>query len=276
MSGPGGPDIFTLPPTLDQPDGQLVMAFAAWQGNTIGYLTCGIRPMYLADLNLGPDNDGTPTLSPYHPGAAPADSPTCPVPPQPPPGYWQVAADGGVFTFGSAGFYGSTGSMKLNKPVVGMAADPDHRGYWLVASDGGVFAFGDAGFYGSTGSIKLNKPIVAMIPTLDGGGYWLIASDGGVFAFGDAPFYGSTGGDNLRPTRSRRRRRASSGAATGSSTPTARSSATATRRSRANRSSPLAGTASRAWPGPTTRAGTGSPARTATWPTSATRPRTAP
>jgi len=194
MSGPGGPDIFTLPPTLDQPDGQLVMAFAAWQGSTIGYLTCGIRPMYLADLNLGPDNDGTPTLSPYDPGTAPADSPTCPVPPQPPPGYWQVAADGGVFTFGSAGFYGSTGSMKLNKPVVGMAPTPDHRGYWLVASDGGVFAYGDAGFFGSTGSIKLNKPIVAMIPTLNGGGYWLIASDGGVFAFGDASFYGSTGG----------------------------------------------------------------------------------
>ena len=86
------------------------------------------------------------------------------MPPQPPPGYWQVAADGGVFTFGSAGFYGSTGSMKLNKPVVGMAPTPDHRGYWLVASDGGVFAFGDAGFYGSTGSIKLNKPIVGHDP----------------------------------------------------------------------------------------------------------------
>ncbi len=192
MSGPGGPDVFTL-----QSTGQPVMAFAAWQGNTIGYLTCGIRPMYLADLSFGPDNDGTPSLSAYPPGATAADSPRCPVRPQPPPGYWQVAADGGVFTFGSAGFYGSTGSMKLNEPVVGMAATPDHRGYWLVASDGGVFAFGDAGFYGSTGSIRLNKPIVAMIPTLDGGGYWLIASDGGVFAFGDAPFYGSAGSDNL-------------------------------------------------------------------------------
>ncbi len=197
MSGPGGPDVFTLPPPSGQSTGQPVMAFAAWQGNTIGYLSCGIRPMYLADLSFGPNNDGAPTLSAYPPGAAPADSPSCPVPPQPPPGYWQVAADGGVFTFGSAGFYGSTGSMRLNKPVVGMAPTPDHRGYWLVASDGGVFAFGSAGFHGSTGSMKLNKPIVAMIPTLDGGGYWLIASDGGVFAFGDAPFYGSAGGDNL-------------------------------------------------------------------------------
>ena len=196
MSGPGGPDVFTLPPQGDTP-GQLVMAFAAWQGNTIGYLSCGIRPMYLADLSFG-SNGGPPSLSADPAGGAtPASSPTCPGPPTPPPGYWQVASDGGVFTFGSAGFYGSTGSMRLNKPVVGMAQTPDHQGYWLVASDGGVFAFGDAGFYGSTGSMILNKPIIGMIPSLDGHGYWLIASDGGVFAFGNAQFHGSAGGDGL-------------------------------------------------------------------------------
>ncbi len=38
------------------------------------------------------------------------------------PGYWLVASDGGVFAFGSAGFYGSTGGMTLNRPIVGMAA----------------------------------------------------------------------------------------------------------------------------------------------------------
>ena len=191
MSGPGGPDVFTLP------TGQTVMAFAAWQGNTIGYLACGIRPMYLADLSFGPSG-GPPSLTADPAGGTtPASSPTCPGPPTHPPGYWQVASDGGIFTFGSAGFYGSTGSMRLNKPVVGMAPALDRQGYWLVASDGGVFAFGDAGFYGSTGSMTLNKPIIGMIPTLDGHGYWLIASDGGVFAFGDVPFLGSAGGDNL-------------------------------------------------------------------------------
>ncbi len=197
VSGPGGPDVFTLPPTTQHPDGQTVMAFAGWQGNTIGYLACGIRPMYLADVTFGPGG-GAPSLSADPAGGSTAaSSPTCLQPPAPPPGYWQVAADGGIFTFGSAGFYGSAGSMRLNKPVVGMAPTPDHRGYWLVASDGGIFAYGDASFYGSTGSMILNKPIVAMIPTLDGHGYWLIASDGGVFAFGDAPFYGSAGGENL-------------------------------------------------------------------------------
>jgi hypothetical protein len=190
MSGPGGPNVFTLP------SGQTTMAFAAWQGTTVGYLTCGIRPMYEADLRFNDSvNPPAPTLSDPNPNAAAAVGPTCPPPPPPPPpGYWQVASDGGVFTFGAANFYGSTGSMTLNKPVVGMAATPSGNGYWLVASDGGVFAYGDAQFYGSTGSMVLNKPIIGMISTLDGGGYWLIASDGGVFAFGDAQFYGSTGG----------------------------------------------------------------------------------
>ncbi len=113
------------------------------------------------------------------------------------PGYWLVASDGGIFTFGSAGFLGSTGGEPLNKPIVGMAATPDDRGYWLVASDGGIFTFGDAGFYGSTGGMHLNQPIVGMAATPSGHGYWLVASDGGIFTFGDAGFYGSTGGMHL-------------------------------------------------------------------------------
>ena len=55
-------------------------------------------------------------------------------------GYWEVASDGGVFSFGGAAFYGSAGSLKLNEPIVGMAPTPDGGGYWLVAKDGGVFA----------------------------------------------------------------------------------------------------------------------------------------
>ena len=108
-------------------------------------------------------------------------------------GYSLVASDGGVFPFGGARFYGSTGAMALNKPVVAMAATPGGKGYWLVASDGGVFPFGDAQFYGSTSAMALNKPVVAMAAAPDGKGYWLVASDGGVFRFGDAQFYGSTG-----------------------------------------------------------------------------------
>ncbi|MHB8328618.1 MAG: hypothetical protein ACYDD6_03140 [Acidimicrobiales bacterium] len=37
-------------------------------------------------------------------------------------GYWLVAKDGGVFSFGDAARYGSSGGTRLNQPVVGMAA----------------------------------------------------------------------------------------------------------------------------------------------------------
>ena len=71
-------------------------------------------------------------------------------------GYWEVASDGGIFSFGNAGFYGSMGSTPLNAPMVAMVSTADGRGYWTVASDGGIFAFGDAGFYGSMGGKPLN------------------------------------------------------------------------------------------------------------------------
>lgn len=121
-------------------------------------------------------------------------------------GYWLVGSDGGIFAFGSAQFHGSTGSLRLQRPVVGITPTSDRGGYWLVASDGGVFAFGDAGFYGSlpglgfapagtSGSVpKLTAPIVGMVPSSDGGGYFMVAADGGVFAFGDAHFAGSCPG----------------------------------------------------------------------------------
>jgi hypothetical protein len=111
-------------------------------------------------------------------------------------GYALAAADGGVFTYGSQGFYGSAGNIKLNSKVVD-SVSTGGEGYWLAAADGGVFAYGDAGFYGSAGSIKLNKPVVGMDTTIDAGGYWLVASDGGVFAYGNAGFYGSAGNIKL-------------------------------------------------------------------------------
>ncbi len=112
-------------------------------------------------------------------------------------GYWLVARDGGVFSYGDARFHGSTGALALKAPIVGMASTPSGGGYWLVASDGGIFSFGDARFFGSTGALALKAPIVGMALTLSGGGYWLVASDGGIFSFGDARFFGSTGGLRL-------------------------------------------------------------------------------
>ncbi|HET6966204.1 MAG TPA: C40 family peptidase [Acidimicrobiales bacterium] len=114
--------------------------------------------------------------------------------PRPGGGSWEVASDGGVFSRGAARFYGSTGSVHLAQPIVGMAATPTGHGYWMVASDGGVFGFGDARFYGSTGSVHLAQPIVGMSSDSYGNGYWLTAADGGLFSFGHAGFSGSVSG----------------------------------------------------------------------------------
>jgi Abnormal spindle-like microcephaly-assoc'd, ASPM-SPD-2-Hydin len=116
-------------------------------------------------------------------------------------GYWLLGIDGGVFSY-NAPFYGSTGGLVLNAPVIGMAPAPftrEHRGegYWFVAVDGGVFAYGKAEFKGSMGGKPLNAPVVGMAAHPSGKGYYLVASDGGVFAFGDVPFLGSKGGQPL-------------------------------------------------------------------------------
>ena len=74
-----------------------------------------------------------------------------------------VADDGGIFSFGGAKFFGSTGAIKLNQPIVGMSPTPSGRGYWLVARDGGVLAFWDAPFYGSDSPAP--APVVGIAPT---------------------------------------------------------------------------------------------------------------
>ncbi|MDA8267891.1 MAG: PQQ-binding-like beta-propeller repeat protein, partial [Actinomycetota bacterium] len=126
------------------------------------------------------------------PGTCTPDLPPCST-----QGYSLVATDGGIFTYGDQGYFGSMGGHPLARPIVGMAATPDGQGYWLVAADGGIFSFGNAAYYGSTGAMHLNQPIVGMAPTPDGQGYWLVAADGGIFSFGNAAYYGSTGAMHL-------------------------------------------------------------------------------
>ena len=89
-------------------------------------------------------------------------------------GYWLVASDGGIFSYGDAAFHGSMGGRHLNAPIVGMAATPDGGGYWEVASDGGIFSFGDAAFYGSMGGRRLTRQSSRWPPrtTGRGTGWW--------------------------------------------------------------------------------------------------------
>jgi hypothetical protein len=106
-------------------------------------------------------------------------------------GYWEVGADGGVFTYGDAPFLGSLGGTTLSHPVVGMAPTPSGLGYWLVAADGLVTAFGDARLATPGSVARGSQPIVGMAATPSGLGYWLVAPDGEVFPYGDAIYAGS-------------------------------------------------------------------------------------
>jgi ribosomal protein L24E len=173
---------------------------------TVAYTTPSTLPSSGTDTVVAADqsNTATPPLSvPDSYTFTPAPPP--PPPPSTPSGYYTVASDGGIFSFGSQpgfpGFFGSTGAIKLNQPVVGMAVMPDKQGYFMVAKDGGIFTFGSAvpHFHGSTGAMKLNAPIVGMALMPDGDGYFLVASDGGIFTFGSAVphFHGSTGAMKL-------------------------------------------------------------------------------
>jgi len=143
-------------------------------------------------------------------GAPPAAAAAAPRGVSAPTGYWLAGADGGVFAFGTAGFYGSMGGHPLASRIVGIAPAPDRAGYWLVAGDGGVFSQGSAAFVGSSGCINPAQPcggsnsftdgtIAGLAPTPSGHGYWMVDSNGNVFAFGDAPFLGSS--DCINPAK---------------------------------------------------------------------------
>ncbi|MGH9083048.1 MAG: family 43 glycosylhydrolase, partial [Acidimicrobiales bacterium] len=141
--GPGGGSLFT------DATGDWWIDYAAWQGGSDGCTDypCGAtRQLYVAPIVL--------------PGS-PADIEVpCKPPAGAPYGYYLAASDGGIFNHGDLPFCGSTGSVSLRAPVVGMATPSDAGGYWDVASDGGIFSFGDAPFYGSEGGHPLNEPIV--------------------------------------------------------------------------------------------------------------------
>jgi hypothetical protein len=79
-------------------------------------------------------------------------------------GYWEVAADGGVFSFGGAPFLGSLPGEGISvSNIASIVPTPDRKGYFLFGSDGAVYTFGDAVFQGALNGLHLNLPIVGGI-----------------------------------------------------------------------------------------------------------------
>ena len=199
--------VTTTPPgrgisgTVEFLDGSFALGTVPLSGNqAVVSIEANVAGTYVLTAAYSGDTSNAPSTS------APVNQVALPYGATGTQGYWLVGSDGGIFTFGGAQFYGSTGNLRLQRPVVGITPTNDLGGYWLVASDGGIFSFGDAQFFGSIPGLgfapagtpgavkKLNAPIVGMVPSADGGGYFMVASDGGVFAFGDAQFEGSCPG----------------------------------------------------------------------------------
>lgn len=111
-------------------------------------------------------------------------------------GYWLALADGAVYAFGDARYYGDArlGLRSSEKapgaPIVGIAPAAGGKGYYLLAGDGSVFAFGAARYAGAPGPYRSSGRPVAIATDQRTGGYWVVTSSGRVYAYA-APNHGS-------------------------------------------------------------------------------------
>jgi hypothetical protein len=78
-------------------------------------------------------------------------------------GYWLVARDGGVFSYGDAEskFYGS-GADQNPRParVIGMDSTPSSLGYWIADATGKIYAFGNAQHLGDRSGANNPAPMI--------------------------------------------------------------------------------------------------------------------
>jgi subtilisin family serine protease len=115
-------------------------------------------------------------------------------------GYWMVAQDGRVYSFGGASFLGSARrALAAGQSAVDLEPTPSNGGYWIVDSAGSVYAYGTAPYLGGVpgGALGAGEQITSISSTSTGGGYWLFSTTGRAFPFGDAQWFGDMRGVRL-------------------------------------------------------------------------------
>jgi lipoate synthase len=145
-------------------------------------------------------------------------------------GYWMVAADGGVYSYDGAGFYGSAGGLTLNRPIVGMAATPTAgaTGWWPPTAASSATATRRSTAHREAS--PSTRPIVGMAatPTAGATGWWPPTAASSATATPTST--ARPGSPDPQRNRSSAWRPPPTAGATGWWPPTAASSATATRR----------------------------------------------
>jgi glucose/arabinose dehydrogenase len=106
-------------------------------------------------------------------------------------GYWTLAADGTVRSFGDAIAHGAP---ELGSNALQIVSSATGEGYWILETTGWVHDLGDAQHHGDLISegIELDpdETAVTLSPLPDDSGYWIFKSRGRAVAFGTAQHYG--------------------------------------------------------------------------------------
>ena len=108
-------------------------------------------------------------------------------------GSWILSSDGGIHTYGDAGYYGH--GIGGDSAAVALGVTASGRGYWILSRNGGIHTYGDAGYHGH--GIGGDSAAVALGVTPSGNGYWILSRNGGIHTYGDAVYHGhGVGGDS--------------------------------------------------------------------------------
>ena len=112
-------------------------------------------------------------------------------------GYWLVASDGGIFTFGDARYSARPAASASTARSSGWPPPRPATATGWSRPTAASSPSATPHYCGSTGAMHLQPPDRRHGRPTPGHGYWLVASDGGIFTFGDARYLGSEGGKPL-------------------------------------------------------------------------------
>ncbi|GAC1331827.1 MAG: hypothetical protein NVSMB17_10210 [Candidatus Dormibacteria bacterium] len=110
-------------------------------------------------------------------------------------GYNILTGAGGIYSFGSATYWGNLIDHGYPGPAIGLSEMPAGDGYQVLTTVGGLFSFGSAAgrYHGNLIDHGYPGPAVAVGITGSGNGYAILNQDGGFYSFGDAAghYYGN-------------------------------------------------------------------------------------